>query len=85
MNPDLIPSKDAVNLRIPPDPLHEGHGCEPLPERRSTALIQRWRPSEPRTRPHHSCRSFTYQSSWPAFDHPQRERSLHVSDQVSIL
>jgi hypothetical protein len=28
-----------------------------------------WRPSAPRTRPHHSCRSFTHQSSWPALDH----------------
>jgi hypothetical protein len=45
------------------------HGCDPLAGRRSTALIHRCRPSAPRTRPHHSCRSFTHQSSWPAVDH----------------
>jgi hypothetical protein len=32
----------------------------------STALIHRWRPSGPRTRPNHRCRSLTHQSSWPA-------------------
>jgi len=30
------------------------HGYKPLPGRRSTALIHRWRPSAPRTRPNHS-------------------------------
>ena len=39
-----------------------------LAGRRSPALIHRWRPSASRTRPHHSRRSFTHQSSWPAFD-----------------
>jgi hypothetical protein len=37
----------------------KSHGREPLAGRRSTALIQRCRPSAPRTRPNHSCRSFT--------------------------
>jgi hypothetical protein len=41
------------------------YGCEPLARRRSLALIQRCRPSLPRTRPNHSRRSFTHQSSWP--------------------
>jgi hypothetical protein len=37
--------------------------------RRSTALTHRWRPSAPRTRPNHSRRSLTHQSSWPPGDH----------------
>ena len=48
------------------------HACESLARRRSTALLHRRRPSGPRTRPHHSCRSFIHQSSWPAFDHVAR-------------
>jgi hypothetical protein len=40
-----------------------------LARRRSLALIHRWRPSAPRTRPSHCWRSFTHQSSLPAFDH----------------
>ena len=45
------------------------HGGEPLAGRRSTTRIHPRRPSAPRTRHHHSCRSFTHQSSWPACDH----------------
>jgi hypothetical protein len=45
------------------------HGGEPLAGRRSAAFTHRWRPLAPRTRPNHSCRSFTHQSSWPASDH----------------
>jgi hypothetical protein len=35
---------------------------------RSEALNHACRPSGPRTRPHHSRRSFTHQSSWHAAD-----------------
>jgi hypothetical protein len=40
-----------------------------LAGRISTPRIHRCRLSAPRTRPHHSWRSFTHQSSWPALDH----------------
>jgi hypothetical protein len=49
--------------------LTRSYGCEPLAGRMSLALIQRCLPSAPRTRPSHSRRSFTHQSSCPAFDH----------------
>ncbi len=55
----------------------DGHGCERLPGRRSTALIHRCLPSAPRTRPHHSCLSFTHQSSWPG-------SSLHLDRRVNL-
>jgi hypothetical protein len=39
------------------------HAHSLLAGRRSPALIQRWRPSLPRTQPNHCWRSFTHQSS----------------------
>jgi hypothetical protein len=47
------------------------HDCDPLAGRRSTDLTHHWRPSAPRTRPHHSRRSLTHSragqpwSTWP--------------------
>jgi hypothetical protein len=47
---------------------HWWHGHSLFAGRRSTALIHRCQPFAPRTRPHHSWRSFTHQSSCPACD-----------------
>ena len=44
----------------------EENGCEPLARTKISSSEATFPPLAPRTRPHHSRRSLTNQSSWPA-------------------